>query len=169
VKPPRQEVDGVASPTWNDEAPDWNDDEQLMLDIAAALHQPAADPKILAAARGAFAWRTVDEDLGLLRMFYDSYLETEATVRDTGTAQGRLLAFQTEGFGVEIELRDASIEGQLIPPQPGEITLVTVEGTEASATADEVGCFTLPAPPHGPMRLQCATDTGRLTTEWVTV
>ena len=169
MKPPRQEVDGVASPRWNDEAPDWNDDDELMRDVAAALRQPAADPQILAAARGAFAWRTVDEDLGLLRMFYDSYLETEATVRDTGAAQGRLLAFQTEGFGVEIEVRDSSIEGQLIPPQPGEITLVTVDGSVASATAVDVGCFTLPASPRVPMRLQCATGTGRLTTEWVTV
>jgi hypothetical protein len=163
-------VDGVASPTWNDDLPGWHDDDALMRDIAAALSKPAADPKILAAARGAFAWRNVDEDLELLRMFYDSSLETEATVRDSGTTQGRLLAFQTEGFSVEIEVRESGIEGQLIPPQPGEIVLVSsTAGRVGSAQADDLGCFTLPAPPHGPMRLLCTTRTGRLTTEWVTV
>ena len=67
---------------------------------------------------------------------------------------------------MEIEVEDNGIVVQLIPPQPGQVTLVTSDGPQAAAQADEVGCFTLPPPPPGPMRLDCELDGNRFVTEW---
>jgi hypothetical protein len=40
---------------------------------------------------------------------------------------------------------------------------------EAAAQADELGCFSLPPPPPGPMRLDCQRGTDRFLTEWTPV
>jgi hypothetical protein len=163
VKPPRQEVIGVA-------APNWDDDEELMQALREALRVPAADPKVVEAAKGAFAWLTIDQDLQLVPLLYDSEFDQTAAVRDRGPGRPRLLEFGSGALSVELEVGPGGIEGQLIPPQTGEITLVTADGGRfATATADDVGCFALPSPSHGPVRLQCATEQARLTTEWLTI
>jgi hypothetical protein len=46
--------------------------------------------------------------------------------------------------------------------------LVTPDGPQAAADADEVGYFTLPLPPPGPMRLDCQRGSERFLTEWTT-
>jgi hypothetical protein len=162
VKPPRMEVDGMPSPNWND-------DDELMLDLRAALRAPAVDEQVLAAARAAFAWRTVDADLELIGLLYDSHLEDGSLVRESPTESPRTLAFHGDNLGVEIELNDGGIEGQLIPAQPGMVTLVTADGPYAAAAADPVGCFSFPPPPSGPIRLECSTEAGRFVTVWITV
>ncbi len=149
-------------------SPNWNDDDELMGDLAMALRVPPVDERILHAARGAFAWRTVDADLDRAALFYDSALEVAGGVRGQPSGAPRTLAFQGERLGVELELSDGGgIEGQLIPAQPGEVTLVTPDGQRVTVAADEVGCFSFPTLPRGPVRLQCRSDGGRCTTEWV--
>ncbi|HEY1344359.1 MAG TPA: hypothetical protein VGF54_05215, partial [Streptosporangiaceae bacterium] len=59
--------------------------------------------------------------------------------------------------------------GQLTPPQPGRVTLVTAEGPQATAQADEIGCFTFPPPAPGPLRLDCQLGGDHFVTEWVTI
>jgi hypothetical protein len=162
VKPPRMEVDGMPSPNWND-------DDALVADLRAAIKAPAVDEQILTAARGAFAWRTVDADLELIGLLYDSHLDVASSVRESPTESPRTLAFHGDNLGVEIELNDTGIEGQLIPAQPGLVTLVTAEGPYAAVAADPVGCFAFPSPPGGPIRLECSTDAGRFVTVWITV
>ncbi len=150
-------------------SPNWTDDDELMRDLTAALRVPEVDDQILSAARGAFAWRTVDMDLELIGLLDDSTLHDEVAVRDSATEAPRTLSFHGDHLGVEIELHDAGIEGQLIPAQPGTVTLVTPAGPHASVTADAVGCFALPASPGGPVRLECSTEQGRFVTVWITV
>jgi hypothetical protein len=150
-------------------SPNWSDDDELMRDLAAALKQPAVDEQVLAAARAAFSWRTVDADLQLVGLLYDSHLDLAASVREDPAESPRTLAFHGDHLGVEIELNEAGIEGQLIPAQPGLVTLVTAEGPYAAVAADPVGCFTFPTPPGGPIRLECSTDAGRFVTVWITV
>lgn len=150
-------------------SPNWTDDESLMRDLSAAVRVPDVDEQILATARGAFAWRTVDADLELVSLLYDSCLDDAVSVRDGDTESPRTLSFHGDSLGVEIELNGTGIEGQLIPAEPGTVTLVTPQGPHASATADPVGCFSLPAPPAGPIRLECACDAGRFVTVWITV
>ena len=68
---------------------------------------------------------------------------------------------------VEIELSDNGIEGQLIPPGPGEVRLLDAAGPVAETTADEVGCFCFPAARTGPIRIECSVDGRRVATEWI--
>ncbi len=151
-------------------SPNWNDDDELMRDLRAALAEPPVEEHVLAAARAAYAWRTVDTDLELIGLLYDSHLDDQvSSVREHPAESSRTLAFHGERVGVEIELHETGIEGQLIPAQPGLVTLVTADGPFVAVPADQVGCFSFPVPPGGPIRLECSTDAGRFVTVWITV
>jgi hypothetical protein len=144
-------------------SPDWTDDE-LLRELRAALHDPVAE-RLTRAAQAAFTWRTVDADLEILA------LETGLAVSGAPQLRGgpdapRTFAFHGERFSVEIGIDDEGIVGQLTPPGPARVTLVTTDGPQAAAQADEVGCFSLPPPSPGPMRLDCQRGTDRFLTEW---
>jgi hypothetical protein len=148
-------------------SPRWTDDE-LLRELRAALREPPVDEKLIQAAQAAFTWRTVDADLEILSLETELAVNDTAMVRDAGQASPRVFAFHGERLSVEIEIDDAGIVGQLTPPGPARITLVTPDGPQAAADADEVGCFSLPAPPPGPMRLDCQRGSERFLTEWTT-
>jgi hypothetical protein len=150
-------------------SPNWTDDNELMRDLGEALAPVPVEERVLAAARGAFAWRAVYAGRELARMFYDSYLDEAVLVRGDPSVSPRTLVFRSEHVDVEIELGEAGIEGQLVPPGPGRITLVTAAGARTETTTDEVGCFAFAAPPRGPVRLECSVPAGSFLTEWITV
>jgi hypothetical protein len=149
-------------------SPRWTDDE-LLRELGDALAERPADESVIRAARAAFTWRTVDADLELLGLEAGLEMTAAALVRDGGPGGARSLVFHGERLSVEVEIDEAGIVGQLIPPQPGQLTLVTADGPQATAQADEVGCFALPLPRSGPLRLDCRLDTDHFVTEWVTV
>jgi hypothetical protein len=124
---------------------------------------------LIRAAQAAFTWRTVDAELEILSLETELAVRDTAMVRDAGKAAPRVFAFHSERLSVEIEVDDDGIVGQLTPPGPARITLVTPDGPQAAADADEVGCFSLPAPPPGPMRLDCQCGSERFLTEWTIV
>lgn len=126
------------------------------------------DEKLIRAAQAAFTWRTVDADLEILSLETELAVSDTAQVRGTGQGSPRTFAFHGERLSVAIEIDDDGIVGQLTPPGPARVTLVTPDGPQAAADADEVGCFTLPAPPAGPMRLDCQRGSDRFLTEWTT-
>jgi hypothetical protein len=146
----------------------WTDDE-LLHELAVALREEPVDDNIVRAAQGAFAWRTVDADLILLELDSDAAAAAGAPVRAGGSAAPRTLAFHGEQLSVEVEIDEAGIVGQLTPPQPGRVTLLTAAGPGASTEADEVGCFAFPPPVSGPIRLDCRVDDDHFVTQWVTV
>jgi hypothetical protein len=145
----------------------WTDDE-LLQELGAALREEPVDDSIIRAAQGAFAWRTVDADLILLELDSSAVAAAGAPVRAGGSAAPRTLAFHGEQLSVEIEIDEAGIVGQLTPPRPGRVTLLTAAGPGASTQADEVGCFAFP-PVSGPIRLDCRVDDDHFVTQWVTV
>ena len=149
-------------------SPRWTDDE-LLRELRAALQEPPVDEKLIRAAQAAFTWRTVDADLEILSLEAELTASDTALVRDAGQGGPRVFTFQGERLSVEIEIDDVGIVGQLTPPGPARVTLVTPDGPQAAADADEVGCFSLPAPPAGPMRLDCQCGSERFLTEWTTV
>jgi hypothetical protein len=146
----------------------WTDDE-LLHELAAALREEPVDDSIVRAAQGAFAWRTIDADLIMLELDSSAASAAGAPVRAGGSAAPRTLAFQGERLSVDIEIDEAGIVGQLTPPQPGRVTLLTAAGPGASTQADEVGCFAFPPPACGPIRLDCRVDDEHFVTEWITV
>jgi hypothetical protein len=127
------------------------------------------DEKLIRAAQAAFTWRTVDADLEILSLETELTVSETAQVRGPGRGSPRMLAFHGERLSVEIEIDDDGIVGQLTPPGVARVTLVTLDGPQTAANADEVGCFTLPAPPPGPMRLDCQRGSDRFLTEWITI
>ena len=149
-------------------SPRWTDDE-LLRELRAALQEPPVDEKLIRAAQAAFTWRTVDADLEILSLEAELTASDTALVRDAGHGAPRVFTFQGERLSVEIEIDDLGIVGQLTPPGPARVTLVTPGGPQAAADADEVGCFSLPTPRAGPMRLDCQRGSERFLTEWTTV
>ena len=143
-------------------------DEELLSELSKALEEPPLDENIIRAAQAALTWRTVDAELELLSL--DAGLEHAgaAQVRGAGPGSPRTFAFHGERLSVEVEVDDAGMVGQLIPPGSGQITLVTPGGTQAATQADEVGCFSLPVPPSGPARLDCRRGGDHFVTEWTT-
>ena len=148
-------------------SPRWTDHE-LLSELSKALEEPPLDENIIRAAQAAFTWRTVDAELEILSL--DAGLEHAgaAQVRGTGPGAPRTFAFHSERLSVEVEVDDAGIVGQLTPPGPGQVTLVTPGGSQAATQADEIGCFTLPVPPRCPARLDCQLGDDHFVTEWTT-
>lgn len=147
--------------------PNWSDDEELMRDISAALKVTPVDEQVLSAARMAYAWHTLDVECELAALLYDSEFDEAVTVRDRDPGSPRMLAFHGDGIGVEIELTETGLEGQLIPAGPGSVTLTTADGPYNTVVADDLGCFSIPSFPRVPIRLDCATDAGRFNTVWI--
>jgi hypothetical protein len=148
--------------------PRWSDDE-LLREMRAALQEAPVDESVIRAAQGAFAWRTVNADLELLSLEECSTLTNDALVRGSGPGAVRRLVFHGERLSVEVEIDEIGIVGQLTPPQPGQVTLVTADGPQATTQADDVGCFAFPLPASGPLRLDCKVSAERFITEWATV
>ena len=149
-------------------SPEWTDDE-LLQELRAALQEEPVAESVIRAAQSAFAWRTVDAELELLSLDTSDELTAGALVRGDGPAEQRTLAFRGERLSVDIEIDGAGIVGQLTPPRPGQVTLVTAQGPQATVQADEVGCFIFPPPAPGPVRLDCRLGADHFVTEWVTV
>lgn len=122
------------------------------------------------AARAAYAWRNVEQEL--LALTYDSRLEATAAVR--GDGDGRTLEFSGGGLTLEVELTGGRILGQVVPA--GEVVLERADGRTRTATTDESGFFSIDSldspdssagDDHGPVRFAVRAGEARLVTEWV--
>jgi hypothetical protein len=154
-------VTGVSSPEWSD--------DELLRELRGALREPPAGEEIIRAARAAFAWRTVDDDLEILTLDADRDLAGAGQVRGAGPGSPLTLTFHGKRLSVAVEIDGSGLIGQLTPPGPGQVTLMTADGPRAATQADEVGCFALPPPPSGPMRLDCQRGADRFVTEWTSI
>ncbi len=155
----------------------WHDDDRLGAALADAVRDAQLADRVVAAARAAFAaHRRAAEDrdelaveLFLLTLVHDSDLAGSggAHVRDRSGRTPRTLVFEGDGVGVEVELHDGEVEGQLVPAHAGSVTVRSPDGVVTSVDTDEVGWFHLDARPHGPVRLVCTSDAGTCMTEWL--
>ena len=148
--------------------PRHNGDDPLLAELAEAWSAARAVPESMrVAARAAFAWRTVGEGLELLVLAHDSALVTdEGDVRAAPSDGPRELAFRGAALSVELEV-GADVMGRLDPPRPGRVTLAGTHGVLAEADADALGCFRLPRPDRGPVRVVCRTDDAAVSTGWI--
>ena len=144
----------------------WDDDEALLADLAEALHEvsPLAQ-RVAEQARGALAWRTVDSDLLLATLSFDSSLADASRSRGSD-GEHRVLVFHAEPLAVELELQSDRIVGQLVPPAAGEITLESGDGSTVRVETDDLGFFTLSLVLHCAVRLRYETPMTRLVTGW---
>lgn len=151
--------------------PGEHEDETLMGELRALAGR--ADPvpaESVAAARAAFAWRTLDAELAQLA--YDSLLDDRPLAGVRGVATPRLLTFEAARLTLEVEAVGEGPErrllGQLVPPQPGRVE-VRHRGGFVTTEADEVGRFAFEGVLSGPVSLRCdpaAAGAGTVYTDW---
>jgi hypothetical protein len=144
----------------------WDDDQHILDDLSDALREAALADTIAEYGQGVYAWRTVDQDLLLASLSFDSSLE-RVQDRRSDPDDPRVLVFTASPLSLELEVMPGHVVGQIVPPGPGEIRVETADGVTFHVEADDVGFFDLPGIPHGPIRLRCDTPTGRLVTDWV--
>lgn len=149
-------------------SPRWDDDDRLLTDLKGAMRDlPPAPPDFVHAAMAAFSWRTVDAELALAELVFDSATDAQLLTRTRSGGSARTLAFQADDVSVEIELTEAGIAGQLSPASGGRITAEGPNGVFDQTTVDEIGCFLLSSPPAGPVRLRAQTEGYTVVTGWV--
>ena len=146
--------------------PTMTDDELLDL-LGHALD--AADPvpeHVLAGARAAFTWRTIDTELA--ELVFDSSKEL-AGVR--AEESNRQVTFKAPGVEIEVMVIDNGtrrLVGQLVPPAMHTVELVGADAV-LSVESDRLGRFAFDALEPGPVRLVVlGADGARIVqTEWV--
>lgn len=145
-----------------------DDDNLLLRELGDALRSagPISDADV-SCAMGAFSWRTIDEELALAALVYDSSIEERALVRDTAVPGARTLIFEGDTVSVEVDATPEALLGRVVPPGRADISLQSLDGPVHSTTADDMGSFTLATAPSGPVRLLCRTATTRVVTDWV--
>ena len=143
------------------------DDEALALELSELLRE--AGPHLDEAARrakGAFTWRTIDEDLLTAELMFDSTQEAEPALT-RGTDSGRVMVFSVELKSVEIEVLSDRVVGQFSPESSGQVEVEGGDGVVATVPVDDLGFFVVSPVPSGVVRLRCTTPTTRLVTDWV--
>jgi hypothetical protein len=146
------------------------DDDRLLDDLRRVLS--AADPvpaHVSEAARLAFDWRTVDDELA--ELLYDSSTETEhAGVRSEDRT--RVLNFAGEHVRLEVEVSgeggDRTLTGQLEPVGPARIEIRHADRVDTVAVDDQ-GRFIARGVPTGNVSLRCLLDAPAraLVTPWL--
>jgi hypothetical protein len=119
-------------------------------------------PEWREAARAAYTWRNVDQEL--LALTHDSLVEAGAAVR--GDEETRTLEFAGGGLTLEVELSGRRVSGQL-GPVAGEVVLEAADGNRHSATTDDAGFFVIDAVAGGVARFTVRAGEQRLATEWL--
>jgi len=144
------------------------DDNQLLMELGEALRSagPITNDD-LGRARAAYTWRTVDDELALAALVYDSSIQDRPLVRGEAVPGGRTLIFEGEAVSVEVDATPDALLGRVVPPGRADISLFSVDGTISETTADDMGSFVLTTAPSGPVRFLCRTATMRLITDWV--
>jgi len=154
----------------------WADDDALAADLVPAVAEAEIAHRVTSTAvrafhahRGMLALRDeLATDLLLLTLVHDSRTAGTLTgVRDRSGQPSRTLVFEGDGIGVEVEVSDSAVEGQLIPARPGRVVLRRPDGDVVGVDTDEVGYFRLDARPDGPVRLVCESADGTCVTEWL--
>lgn len=145
------------------------DDEQLLAALRQALRAREAVPsRFVEMGKNAYAWHNIDAELAELT--YDSSTDSElsAAVRSE-TASIRALTFSSAHLSIEVEVGEASLLGQVIPPREGTIETETSAGAAGTTPVDRAGCFAVEPKPSGPFRLHWRTADGAdVVTAWVT-
>lgn len=148
------------------------DDPDALTTRLQAAQDDAPPQALLAAARAAFSWRTLDVDLS--RPSYDSLLD-EAMTPVRGASEARLLRFDSQGLTLDIEVavegEHRTLVGQLFPAAPAEVTVRHGGAVEIVVPADEDGRFTVADVRSGPLSLRCTRTDGTepLHTDWVLI
>ncbi|MCL7456090.1 hypothetical protein [Micromonospora echinofusca] len=145
-------------------------DDALLAELRAALREPGPVPEeFVAGALAAYGWRTVDAELALAELTFDSSCDPEPAGLTRSTGSARTLTFRAGAVVVEIEVTRAGIVGQLSPARGGRVTARTSVGAYEEVPVDAVGFFSMGVPPAGPVQLCARTAGYAVATAWVSL
>ncbi|MEU6449342.1 hypothetical protein [Streptomyces sp. NPDC047065] len=122
--------------------------------VPAGLRQVAVD---------AFALH--DLDARVAELTFDSLVDA-IPVRGEADPP-RMLTFRSDGVTVDVEVTADGLIGQVLPPGPAGIEVLSGPRAHARLTADDMGRFTGDAPPAGPFALRLRTGGEVVVTEWL--
>jgi hypothetical protein len=153
------------------------DDDALEEELRVLLGRMDPVPeRLLEAGRGAFTWRSIDEELAALaELTHDSLIEDATALAGVrGPAGPRTLTFESPVLTLEVEVTatggDARrLVGQLVPPSRAEILVEhrTSDAPAVTNVADELGRFVIDAVGPGDARLRFTLADGtELRTGW---
>ncbi|MFK0121060.1 hypothetical protein [Streptomyces sp. NPDC090994] len=148
-----------------DESVDDGFDDSLLeeeLRQAAAILDPIP-AELSRIAVEAFALR--DLDAGLAELTFDSLVDALPVRGETDPP--RMLTFRAGDVSLDIEVSAEGLFGQVMPPQPARIEVLSGLRTARSLAADDMGRFTGEAPPSGPFALRLRAGGEVVVTEWL--
>jgi hypothetical protein len=158
----------MTSPDWAKNQEWASNDDALLEELKSAVSESANIPERLTSdAKAAFAWRTIDQELERLTLESDSLFDEPALTRGSGDDVARVLLFEANGIGMEIEIRDQVIVGQVFPMTGALITIVGASGPSVETRTDELGSFVADRATDGPIRIRCDTQDSSFITEWL--
>jgi hypothetical protein len=142
--------------------PSSTDDEGLMTELGLALEQASVPDHRREAARAAFTWRTIDEEL--LALTHDSLEMAGAAVR--GVLDVRTLGFESDGLSLEIEVDGDRVIGQVLDTDVDEVVVESVGEGSQTSRVDASGVFSVVVP-AGPVRFGIRIDGEVRHTPWI--
>ena len=144
----------------------WDDEELLGMLEQALSRRAEVPPEIVAAAKSAYTWRTIDVELAQLT--YDSTCHY-APMR-AEAASIRALTFASAHLSIELEVMDDSLFGKVVPAQAASVEVYASTDPETAIPTDEIGCFVIRPIPRSPFRLRCrAAAKIDVLTGWLTL
>ncbi|MBC2864617.1 hypothetical protein H1R13_06315 [Streptomyces mexicanus] len=164
----RGDRDGSGAGGFEDveDSSDFGDVEDGLLEEELRQAAAALDPVPQALRQLALdAYALYDLDARVAELTFDSLLDS-LPVRGAGDVP-RMLTFQVGELSVDVEVGGDGLMGQVLPPQPARIEVLSGPGPGASLTADELGRFTGAPPPVGPFALRLHTGGDVVVTEWL--
>lgn len=145
-------------------------DDELLALVAAALRASEPVPeRVRFAARAAFTWRSIDEELAAL--VADTWDRPRAGVRSVDQEE-RELTFRAPAADVELLVTGgdpARLLGQVTVAGPGMAKIEHTDGSAEVVPIDEVGRFALPLLWPGPVRVVLDLPGASLATSWFLV
>ncbi|MFV0526281.1 MAG: hypothetical protein ACK5RL_17485 [Acidimicrobiales bacterium] len=143
-------------------------DAALLDELGRAIERFDDVPdRVVAAARGAFTWRTIERELAELE--FDASVPAGVRNAPAGPTNSAFLRFVAGRAVVEVELVEGAAVGQVEPPG---VTLIidTANGQQRVVESDPVGQFSVFDLPGGPTRIQLTAGDGvAVVTDWFTV
>jgi hypothetical protein len=141
-------------------------EEQLLAELRAAMFErdPSQD-EMIRAAKEAFAWRGVDEQVEMLLLSFDSLASDQTLVRGPSAEAARVLVFDSENATLELEVTTDVLIGQAVPGDRQRISVEGRHGRIDETETDGSGYFLLRRPRENPVRF-VLHSTPRLVTDW---
>lgn len=157
----------MASPLEPDHTRDHVEGPLWLAEVRDTLDEPAWEPApaaLVAAAKAAYTWRTIDAELASLT--YDSLLDLAASgVRRSGESDA-VLVFEGVDAQLVVMLATRSVRGQLVPPAAATVTVLGPDGELGRWDVDGSGRFDVPIAAGHPVRLRLDLADTSILTSW---